>query len=127
MKDRDVIDAFVAYLSKHGYPGLQIDRRPDEKNRCSTDIDAIAGHFAIEHTSIDTIPNQRRDSDWFMRAAGGLVKELPNKPSFLLKIILEYNAVTKGQDWTTIRRRLGKWIANDAPARGQKCGTSINK
>ena len=121
MKDRDVIDAFVAYLSKHGYPGLQVDRRPDEENRCSTDIDAIAGHFAIEHTSIDTIPNQRRDSDWFMRAAGGLEKELSNKLSFLLEIQLEYDAVTKAQDLTTIRRTLRKWITNDAPAMDDGC------
>lgn len=116
MKDCDVIDAFVTYLCKHGYFGLQVDRRPDEENRYSTDIDAIAGHFAIEHTSIDTLPNQRKDSDWFMRAAGGLEKELPNKPSFRLNITLEYDAVTKGQDWTIIRQTLKKWITNDAPA-----------
>lgn len=116
MKDRDVVDAFVAYLCKHGYPGLQVERRPDVENRSSTDIDAIAGPFAIEHTSIDTIPNQRRDSDWFMRAAGGLEKELPNRPSFRLNVTLEYYAIAKGQDWTAIRQALKEWVTNDAPA-----------
>ena len=79
MKDRDVIDAFVSYLCSCGHPGLKVDRRPDEDNRNSADIDAIAGSLAIEHTSIDTLPNQRRDSGWFMQAVGGLEQEFPQK------------------------------------------------
>ncbi len=115
MKDRDVVNTFVAYLCKHGYPGLQVDRRPDEENRLSTDIDAIAGNLAIEHTSIDTVPNQRRDSDWFIRAAGGLEKELPKIPPFRLNIIIEYDAIAKGQDWAAIRQSLKNWIIEDTP------------
>ncbi len=114
MNDADVIDAFVAYLRWHGYPNLQVDLRPDKENRNSIDIDAIAGAFAIEHTSIDTLPNQRRDSDWFMRAAGGLEQDLTSKPSFRLNITLEYEAVTKGQDWSVIRNALKKWITDEA-------------
>jgi len=121
MKDRDVIDAFVVYLRKHGHPSLVIDRRPDEENQDSADIDAIAGPFAIEHTSIDTLPNQRRDSDWFLQAAGGLEQELPNKPSFRLNVTLEYGAVTRGQDWTAIRQTLKNWITDDSPSLDDGC------
>jgi len=115
MKDRDVIDAFVFFLRRFGHIGLKIHRRPDEENRDSADIDAIADPFAIEHTSIDTLPNQRRDSDWFMQAAAGLEQELPQKPSFRLNIILEYDAIAKGQDWVKIRQALRSWIIHDAP------------
>jgi hypothetical protein len=115
MNDRDVINAFVDYLREKGHPGLQVDRRPDKDNRDATDIDAIAGPFAIEHTSIETLPNQRRDSDWFMRAAGGLEQELPIIPPFRLRISLQYDAVKKGQDWTEIRDALKSWITNEAP------------
>lgn len=115
MKDRDVIDAFVSFLCACGHPGLKVDRRPDEENRDSADIDAIAGSLAIEHTSIDTLPDQRRNSDWFMQAAGGLEQELPQKPSFRLNITIEYDAVTKGQDWASIRQSLKNWIIDDAP------------
>lgn len=111
MHDRDVIDAWVAHLRDGGHPTLQVDRRPDD----SSDIDAIAGAFAIEHTSIDTLPNQRRDSNWFMQAAGGLEPELPSKPPFRLKISLEYDAVTRGQNWAAIRQALEGWITNEAP------------
>lgn len=116
MDDRAVIDAFVAYLRDHGHPGLHVDRRPDEENRKSSDIDAIAGTFAIEHTSIDTLPNQRRDSDWFMRAAGNLEEELEATPPFRLNITLEYDAVGIGQNWAEVRAALKGWISNAAPS-----------
>lgn len=115
MNDQDIIDAFVVHLNEHGHPGLKVDRRPDEENRDSSDIDAVAGPFAIEHTSIDTLPNQRRDSDWFMRAAGEIEQELPEIPLFRLNITFEYGAVTKGQDWAAIRQHLKNWITNESP------------
>jgi hypothetical protein len=115
MKDSEVVDAFVSYLRDHGHPGLEVERRPDEENRESSDIDAIAGAFAIEHTSVDTLADQRRDADWFMRAAGGLEQELPSKPPFRLSITLEYDAVAKGQNWPAIRAALKSWVTHDAP------------
>lgn len=120
MSDRDVVDAFISHLRDHGNPGLQVDRRPDEENRGSSDIDAIAGPFAIEHTSIDTLPNQRRDSDWFMRAAGKLERELPSTSPFRLNVTLEYNAVGIGQDWVAIvlHSRAGSATKRPACRRG---------
>lgn len=115
MNDQDVINAFVAYLGKVGFPGLKVDRWPDKENRKSRDIDAIAGPFAIEHTSIDTLPNQRRDSDWFMQAMGGIEKELTVLLPFRLNIIIEYDAVSKGQDWSAIRENLKTWIIVESP------------
>jgi hypothetical protein len=115
MNDCDVINTFVVYLRENGHPSLQIDQWPDKENRDSTDIDAIAGPFAIEHTSIDTFPNQRRDSDWFIRAAGRLEQELSSTPPFHLRITLEYQAIARGQDWASIRAALKSWITNQAP------------
>jgi hypothetical protein len=69
MNDRDVTDAFIVNPPEPQAPGLPVDRR-------FSGTDAIAGCLVIEHTSIDTLPNQRRDSDWFMRAAGDDEEEL---------------------------------------------------
>lgn len=123
MTDYEVIEAFVAYLRGHGHPGLRVDRRPDKENRESHDIDAISGPFALEHTSIDTLPNQRQRDDWFERAVGGLEAELSSIPVCRLRITLEYNAVTVGQDWPAIRRALKNWIMNEALilAEGRSC------
>jgi hypothetical protein len=114
MKDHEVVEKFVAHLAVNGYPGLRIDKWPERENRNSPDIEAIAGQFAIEHTSIDTLPNQRGKSDWFMRAVGGLEKELP-KPPYRLNITLEYDAITIGQDWAAIRGSLKTWLIKDSP------------
>ena len=109
MKDREVVNSFVNYLRDNRYPGLHIERYPEDKN--DGEIDAIAGQFAIEHTSIDPLPNQRRDADWFLKAAGGLENELPKLP-FQLNITLEYSVVTRGQKWLKIREAIKAWITN---------------
>lgn len=113
MEDRQVIDAFVGYLRDNSHPDLRIGSHPDDNNSRSPDIDTIAGDFAIEHTSVDTLPNQRRDSDWLEKAAGGLESEIPWNFPFHLMITLEYNAVAKGQNWLEIREALKTWILND--------------
>jgi hypothetical protein len=115
MTGREIVDAFVAHLRDHGHPDLHVDRRPDDDNRGSPDIDAIAGPFAIEHTSIDTLPNQRRDADWFMRAAGNLEQELPAAPASRLSITLQYDAIGLGQNWLAVRAALRNWLSDEAP------------
>lgn len=116
MTDSEVAALFVLHLREFGHPNLTVERRPDEDNRNSRDIDAIAGPFAIEHTSIDTLPNQRELADWFTRAAGSLEQDLASMPPFRLNIWLEYDAVPKGQSWDAIRTALMSWINNDAYA-----------
>lgn len=109
MENRELVNKFVTYLQKHGYPNLKVDYYPDEINRSTPDIDAIAGPLRIEHTSIDTIPDQRLNSDRFMKFIGNLEKELNFLP-FYLGITLEYDAITTGQDWEMIRSLLKNWI-----------------
>src|SRR4030042_6338976 len=116
MRDHEVVETFISHLRDNGFPGLVIERRPelDKHVPFNMRIEAIAGPFAIEHTSIDTLPNQRGKSDWFMRAAGGLEKELP-KPPYRLNITLKYDAITSRQDWAGIREALKTWIIEDSP------------
>jgi hypothetical protein len=112
LTDSEVISAFVAFMQKTSHAGLRVDRWPDKEN--DGDIDAIAANLAIEHTSIDTLLHQRRDSDWFMKAAGSLQEEIPVKPPFRLKITFEYDAVKKGQNWVEVRDALKHWIIDEA-------------
>lgn len=121
MTDREVVDAFVNHLRDHGSPGLLVEQRPDEVNRDSQDVDAIAGPFAIEHTSIDTLPYQRRDAAWFMQAIGEMRREFVCTLPFRLSITLAYDAVGKGQDWSAIRHAIGAWIAGPAHKLSDGC------
>jgi hypothetical protein len=114
LNDRSVVDSFVAYLRDNGHFGLQVDSRPDDENRQSSDIDALAGTFAIEHTSVDTVEDQRRDSDWFMKVIGGLENELSQKLQYRLRITLPYEGVRKGQNWSNIHDAFKTWIINSS-------------
>lgn len=113
-KDCAIVKAFVEHLRVYGYPGLKVDRIPDDENRNTCDIDAVAGEFAIEHTSIDTLPDQRCDDDWFMRVVGPIEEELKGEISFRFNITLKYDAVKKGQNWGKIRQSLNAFICNQA-------------
>lgn len=68
-----MINAFVEFKKDLlGCQNLRVDRWPDKEIRCRQEIDAVAGHFAIEHTSIDSIEDQRRDDALFLRFTDGL-------------------------------------------------------
>jgi hypothetical protein len=111
MKDREVTNYFVDYLRDNGYPGLQVDRYPEDENE--GDIDAVAGEFAIEHTSIDPLPNQRRDADWFLKAMAGLESELPKLP-FQLNISLDYLAIQRPKLINKIRDAIKTWTTDQS-------------
>ena len=112
---RVVVDAFVSFLRDNGNPGLKVDRRPDEENHETPDIDAIAGHFAIEHTSVDTVTDQRRDTDYFKRVVDGIASELRGKLGCRLRITVEWSAVKKGPVWAAIHEALKDWILTTVP------------
>jgi hypothetical protein len=118
LDDKAVVDVFITYLKNNGYPNIEIDDliRPDENNRNSKDIDAIIDNLAIEHTSIDTIANQRRDSDWFLKAVGGLKVELATELKYRLNIVLHYDAIKVGQNWSQIRKNMKNWVTTNSPA-----------
>lgn len=110
--DKAVIQAFVAYRASHDLSDLQVDGWPDVDN--PSDIDALAGPLAIEHTSVDMVADQRRDGVWFSNVVEpiehGPARQLP----FRLEIIFPYEGVARGQDWQSMRRALETWVLNSA-------------
>jgi len=113
---RIVVEAFVSYLSNRGHLGLKVECRPDQVNRKTCEIDAIAGPFAIEHTSVDTVAYQRRDTDYLNRVVDGIANELRGKLGCRLRITVEWSAVKEGQDWPVIHEALKGWILSRVPS-----------
>lgn len=58
--DREIVTRFVDHLRDEGRSGLKVDCWPEDENPGQSEIEAIAGDLAIEHTSVDTLPQQRR-------------------------------------------------------------------
>lgn len=114
LNDKEVVSLFVKYLADKDQHGLQVDTWPDKEIRHSSEIDAIAGNFAIEHTSVDTIPNQRRDTTWFVKVVNPLENEFRDKLTFRLNIIFPYDGVQIGQNWSSITRAMRNWILNES-------------
>lgn len=97
----------------------QVTNRPDVDNRDSTDIDAIANsrgfeRLAIEHTRIQSLENQNRDSAWFMKGLGELGRELDGAFPFRLDLVLPYRNVEPGQDWPAIKALVKSWLLTNA-------------
>jgi len=115
LTDKEVIDLFVKYLANEGNSGIKVDTKPDEENRQSTEIDAIAGPFAIEHTSIDTIPNQRRNTAYFVQVVKPLEDEFRCKLPFRLVVTFHDEGIQTGQKWSQITTALRKWVLEEAP------------
>jgi hypothetical protein len=109
-----VIQQFVCHLANQCNCSLQVDSWPDKEKGTSKEIDATAGHFAIEHTSVDTVLNQRRDAAWFLQVTGSLEEEFCGKLPFRLIVILPYEGIQAGQDWSQIRAMLRSWIIEEA-------------
>src|SRR3954468_6517180 len=102
---------FVAFLAAHGSPGLVVTDHPEEHK--DGEIDAVAGNLAIEHTSIDTLKNQRRDSDWFMRLIASLEQEVPT-PKYLLWMFIRDVDVRRPKSWEPLREALRSWLRSGA-------------
>lgn len=111
--DQFVIEAFVTHLAANGHPGLVVDSRPDESERASAAIDATAGAFAIEHTSIDTLDGQREANAIFTKCVGCIEKEVD--VPFNLSICLPWGATKKGQNYGVIQDALRRWIVEMSP------------
>ncbi|MFT5697924.1 MAG: hypothetical protein ACI8ZB_000778 [Desulforhopalus sp.] len=114
LSDNKVVECFVSYFGKVNSLTIEIDSIPDEKNRSTPDIDAIAGKYAIEHTSIDAIQNQRKDSSQYLQVIGSLEDELSKMIDYHIGITLPYSGIKIGEDWNKIKENLKAWIMNSA-------------
>ncbi len=114
-----VIDTFVEYLAAKLYPGLLIIDRPDQKHGTSREIDALAEspqlRIAIEHTSVDSLPNQRQQDARFSEALGKLEEELKGKINSRVRLNTSFGAVTIGTAWQNIREALRTWLIKEIP------------
>jgi hypothetical protein len=119
-RERKVIEQFLSFLRMNGYPDLVLDDCPDEHNRNSRDIDAIAGNFAIEHTTVDGLPGQRGHDDRFLRLVEGLRVEL--KPGLLChaNVTICYDDLREvtANSMTAIRVVLLAWLRSILPMLG---------
>jgi hypothetical protein len=105
-----LVEAFVAHLGAvYGYVGLHLEEVPDETT--AGEIDGIAGPFAIEHTSIDSYPDQRTRGSFFERVVAPL--ELEIRPNRRVAITVPQDHVARGMDFAEITAAFRQWISSE--------------
>lgn len=121
MAEREVIIEVLEFLSKTINLGYKILKYPDEIERKLPACDMLATvgsrNVAIEHTSIDSFPFQRRDNDWFIKCLGPLKNELAGKlpaPGHY-RLSVHVNVIPTGVKWDDVRLSIRRWCQKVAP------------
>lgn len=116
-----VIKEVLEFLSKTIKVGCKIIKHPDEIERNLPACDALAHvgdrKVAVEHTSIDSVPFQRRDDKRFMALLGPLESKLAGKlptPGHY-QLVIPMNAIPTGINWADVRLQILKWCQEVAP------------
>ena len=87
--DRVCIRDFAAFLNAIGRPVDGVDSWPEDQ--AQGEIDAIIGHYAIQHTSVDALPRGREADDRFKKVIGDLEQDSTGKLGFPLLITWDWD------------------------------------
>lgn len=108
MNEQKLIEHFARDIIR-----AEVDDWPDKSNRTEIEIYAVAGRFAIEHTSIDTLPGHRDMDARFMTVIGDLEGEMSVSAHIMLAF--EFYAIRTGESWSAIGDAIKAWIINSVP------------
>jgi len=111
-REQKIINELVAVLRENGYPNLQVDAWPDEDKRGNGNIEAIAGPFAIEHTTIDGLPDQRGHDDRFRRIISGVAEDRQLAGDCQTTVVLGYDDILRisSRSVPSINAQLLVWL-----------------
>jgi len=123
LHEKKVILEVLKYISKKINKTYKIISYPDEVNRKSPACDMLVSFgnkkHAIEHTSIDSIPNQRRENNRFIKLLSPLGNELDNKlPTpghYQLVIDMDVIPVLNRSNGSKIYQLIKDWCIKIAP------------
>jgi hypothetical protein len=123
MHQRELIEHFVEYLRSTRDGSLSVVAYPDTTERVKRDIDALAegscAKLAIEHTSLDTMPDQRRDNAHFLEITDGLRDALCEVCNDIhISVLLPSYAVPPGVNHDrrkAMKSELRNWLVDNVP------------
>lgn len=117
-----VIRELLKFLAKTLKVDYKILEYPDEIERKLPACDALAvvgsRKVALEHTSIDSVPFQRRDNSRFIKLLGPLEEKLTGKlpvPGHY-RLDIHMNVIPTGIRWANVRQQICEWCLNVGPA-----------
>jgi hypothetical protein len=112
--DRAVVQAFVHHLRRGDMPGIDLDCWLEDECPGTSQVEAIVGPLAVEHTSIDTFAHQRRDGSWFGELVAPIEAYLSPAMPCRMRLFLPPGSVSPGHDWAALRIALAESVVRSA-------------
>ena len=115
--DKKIVGKFVEHLRCNcGFSDLEINCFPDSLNSSSKDVDAIADPLAIEHTSIDFLPNQRQNDVRFLKFIDGLfpIKDCRINSRLTIHIPYEFDKYIEPKNLSAIQKAFEDFVVQNS-------------
>ena len=113
--DRLCIRTFASFLQAIGRTGPHPIEWPEDTG-LDGQIDAVFGPYAIQHTSVVSLPEGHARDAWFGQVIGDLERELGGTLGTSLRVTIRWSAVNKGegQVWKAMHQALKRWLVDEA-------------
>ncbi len=119
--ERKMCDAVMRFYAARTHSDIQMHSRPEAVQRNSPSVEYLYssqfGFIAVEHTRIESFPQQIRDSKTLLKILAPLEEELrgklPTPGKYTLAIESDVAHRVRG-DYSAIRRAIGIWATRNA-------------
>jgi hypothetical protein len=124
-RDQQLVTHFLSALNSQYGTSFRIVRWPDEDNRQTPAVEAVASDvggetIAIEHTLIQPFEGERIDTERLMKVFGRLEGNADLiKPGYNVDVIVRVGAIPSGVDWRLVGDRVHNQIKQIIPVRGE--------
>jgi hypothetical protein len=124
-RDQQLVSQFLLALNQQYGSLLEVVRWPDEENRQTPAVEAVASDpngdtVAIEHTIIQPFEGERIDSNRFMKVFGPL-EGCPDlmKPGYNVDIVVKVGAIATGVNWGAAAEAVREHLRRAIPSLGE--------
>ena len=124
-RDQQLVSHFLTALNTQYGASLKVVRWPDEENRQTPAVEAVASDasgetVAIEHTLVQPFEGEREDGERLMKAIGKLEGHADlMKPGYNVDVIVRVGAIPKGVKWEVLGERVKEQLEKIIPIRGE--------
>ena len=111
--DRQIVEAFAQHLRDNGMADLKVDSWLEDLYPGTSQVEAIVGPFAVEHTSCDSFHNQRASAIGFDEIVTPIERLLSPAMPGRIRVHLPSGSTSKGKDWSALRTALAVWLVRE--------------
>jgi hypothetical protein len=124
-RDQILVERFLWAYNSHYGTSFRVVRWPDEMNRKTAAVEAVASNefgetVAIEHTLIEPFEGEREDTDRFIQVFSRLEgKSDLIKPGHDVDVAVKVGVIPTGVSWDSIGDRVHRHLAARIPSLGE--------